>query len=86
MTAWCVDTMVLRELSHPSLTWHPGNLNDSSCNSSSTDAEILVAITGHGSTRPEGGANSNAEKEAADIVRDHQHMKLSAQLTLGKYR
>ncbi|GBM00748.1 hypothetical protein AVEN_74492-1 [Araneus ventricosus] len=39
----------------PSLPNHPGNLSDSRCNSSSTEAGVLVAITGHGLTPPEGG-------------------------------
>ncbi|GBN04465.1 hypothetical protein AVEN_59089-1 [Araneus ventricosus] len=33
----------------------PGLLNDSLCDSSSTEARVLVAITGHGLTPPEGG-------------------------------
>ncbi|GBL85705.1 hypothetical protein AVEN_193157-1 [Araneus ventricosus] len=32
------------------LPWHLGNLNDSLCNSSSAEAQVLVAITGHGLT------------------------------------
>ncbi|GBO30331.1 hypothetical protein AVEN_83298-1 [Araneus ventricosus] len=34
----------------------PGSLNDCRRDSSSTEAGILVAITGHGPTPPEGGA------------------------------
>ncbi|GBM57586.1 hypothetical protein AVEN_85450-1 [Araneus ventricosus] len=34
---------------------HQRTLNDSRCNRSSTEAGILMAITGHGSTPPEGG-------------------------------
>ncbi|GBN18165.1 hypothetical protein AVEN_161684-1 [Araneus ventricosus] len=41
----------IRNLSHHALSWHPGNLNDSFFNNSSTDAGVLVAITGHGPTR-----------------------------------
>ncbi|GBO30894.1 hypothetical protein AVEN_259627-1 [Araneus ventricosus] len=37
------------------LPWHSGTLNDSHCNSSTTESGVLVAITGHGPTRPEGG-------------------------------
>ncbi|GBL60645.1 hypothetical protein AVEN_176301-1, partial [Araneus ventricosus] len=40
---------------YPALSWHPGPLNGSPCNSSSAEAEVLVAITGHGPTPPEGG-------------------------------
>ncbi|GBM98709.1 hypothetical protein AVEN_117117-1 [Araneus ventricosus] len=43
------------ELDHPALPKHPGSLNDSRCNSSSTEAGVLMAITRHGSTPPEGG-------------------------------
>ncbi|GBM28621.1 hypothetical protein AVEN_72192-1 [Araneus ventricosus] len=32
-------------MNHPALPWHPDNLNDSRCNSSSTEARALVAIT-----------------------------------------
>ncbi|GBM91582.1 hypothetical protein AVEN_209410-1 [Araneus ventricosus] len=42
-------------MNHPALPRHPGNLNDSRCNSSSTEAGVLVAITGHGPTPLEGG-------------------------------
>ncbi|GBL95946.1 hypothetical protein AVEN_227167-1, partial [Araneus ventricosus] len=34
----------------------PGSLNDSRCDSLSTEAEVLVAITCHGPTPPEGGS------------------------------
>ncbi|GBN29516.1 hypothetical protein AVEN_43609-1 [Araneus ventricosus] len=34
---------------------YPGTLNDSRCNSSSTEAEVLVAFTGHNQTPPESG-------------------------------
>ncbi|GBN76370.1 hypothetical protein AVEN_254201-1, partial [Araneus ventricosus] len=34
---------------------YPGNLNNCRCNSSSTEALVLMAITGHGPTPPEGG-------------------------------
>ncbi|GBM26739.1 hypothetical protein AVEN_175893-1 [Araneus ventricosus] len=34
---------------------HSGSLNDSSCNSSSTENEVLIVITGHVLTSPEGG-------------------------------
>ncbi|GBN51689.1 hypothetical protein AVEN_242126-1 [Araneus ventricosus] len=36
------------------LPWHSGTLNDSHCNSSTTESGVLDAITGHGSTSPEG--------------------------------
>ncbi|GBN23034.1 hypothetical protein AVEN_5425-1 [Araneus ventricosus] len=39
----------------PVLPWYPWTLNDSHCNSSNTDAEVLVSITGHGSIPPVGG-------------------------------
>ncbi|GBL91090.1 hypothetical protein AVEN_110595-1, partial [Araneus ventricosus] len=38
----------------PVLPWHSWTLNDSSCNSSSTEAEVLEAIIGHSPTSPEG--------------------------------
>ncbi|GBM07805.1 hypothetical protein AVEN_33092-1 [Araneus ventricosus] len=40
----------------PVLPKHPGTLNDSLCNSSRTEAGVLMAITRHGSTRLEGGS------------------------------
>ncbi|GBM17461.1 hypothetical protein AVEN_193757-1 [Araneus ventricosus] len=39
----------------PVLLWHPGILNDSRCNRSSTEAGVPVAITGHAPTPPVGG-------------------------------
>ncbi|GBM21790.1 hypothetical protein AVEN_29232-1 [Araneus ventricosus] len=45
--------MAIRKTSHPALPWQPENLNDSRCNSSSTEAEVQVAITGHDPTPPE---------------------------------
>ncbi|GBL85366.1 hypothetical protein AVEN_34567-1 [Araneus ventricosus] len=47
--------LVIRKLSHPYLPWNPGNPNDSRCNSSNSGAGVLVAVTGHGPTPPEGG-------------------------------
>ncbi|GBL91482.1 hypothetical protein AVEN_136957-1 [Araneus ventricosus] len=38
----------------PALPWHPGPLNGSHCNISSTEAGVLAAITGHFQT-PSGG-------------------------------
>ncbi|GBN70069.1 hypothetical protein AVEN_233062-1 [Araneus ventricosus] len=43
----------------PILLNHPGLLNDSRCNSSSTEAGVLMAISGHGPTPPEGGSYCN---------------------------
>ncbi|GBM45686.1 hypothetical protein AVEN_237923-1 [Araneus ventricosus] len=37
----------------PALPLHPGFLNDSRCNSSSIEAGVLVAFTGHDPTPPE---------------------------------
>ncbi|GBL58605.1 hypothetical protein AVEN_66077-1 [Araneus ventricosus] len=42
-------------MSHPALTWHPGNLNGSRCNSSSTEVGVLAAITGRSPIPPAGG-------------------------------
>ncbi|GBL83635.1 hypothetical protein AVEN_196454-1 [Araneus ventricosus] len=39
----------------PLLPWHSGTLNDSRCNSSSTETGVIAAITGHRPTPPEGG-------------------------------
>ncbi|GBM24683.1 hypothetical protein AVEN_46184-1 [Araneus ventricosus] len=39
----------------PILHRHPGTLNDSRCNSSSIEAGVLTAITGHGQNPPDGG-------------------------------
>ncbi|GBO12390.1 hypothetical protein AVEN_270183-1, partial [Araneus ventricosus] len=39
---------------NPSLSWHPRFLNDSRCYSSSTEDRILIVITDHGPTPPNG--------------------------------
>ncbi|GBN15239.1 hypothetical protein AVEN_148335-1 [Araneus ventricosus] len=41
--------------SYPVLPKYPGTLNDSLCNSSSTEAGVRVAIIGHGPILPVGG-------------------------------
>ncbi|GBL87703.1 hypothetical protein AVEN_81327-1 [Araneus ventricosus] len=41
----------------PVLPWYSGSLNDSRCNSSSTEVGVLAAIIGHGSILLEGGTH-----------------------------
>ncbi|GBN64194.1 hypothetical protein AVEN_134126-1, partial [Araneus ventricosus] len=49
----CSYSLVLRATRNqiPAIPKHPGHLNDSCCNSSSTEAGVLI---GHGPTPPEG--------------------------------
>ncbi|GBN90753.1 hypothetical protein AVEN_121820-1 [Araneus ventricosus] len=42
-------------MDHPALPKHQGNLNDSLCNNSNTEAGVLMTITGDGPTPLEGG-------------------------------
>ncbi|GBM02177.1 hypothetical protein AVEN_190598-1 [Araneus ventricosus] len=42
-------------MNHPALPLHPGNLNDSHCDSSITEVGVLVTIPSHGPTPHEGG-------------------------------
>ncbi|GBN26109.1 hypothetical protein AVEN_169634-1 [Araneus ventricosus] len=44
-------------------------LNESRCNNSSTEARVLVALTGHGPTPPEGGTYYNWRRELNTPVR-----------------
>ncbi|GBL75957.1 hypothetical protein AVEN_234282-1 [Araneus ventricosus] len=46
----------------------PAHLNDSHCNSSSSEAGILVALTGHGSTPPVGGTHYYRQWETEAFI------------------
>ncbi|GBN48144.1 hypothetical protein AVEN_119640-1 [Araneus ventricosus] len=43
----------------PEVPWYPEFLNDRRYKSSSTEAGVLVAIIGHGTTPPDGGTHYN---------------------------
>ncbi|GBO35064.1 hypothetical protein AVEN_108133-1 [Araneus ventricosus] len=49
------EAIAHRKLDHPVLPKYPGNLNDSLCSSSSTEAGVLIAIIGYSLTSPVGG-------------------------------
>ncbi|GBM93107.1 hypothetical protein AVEN_32034-1 [Araneus ventricosus] len=47
---------------------HPGHLNDSHCNCSSTGAGVLVSITGHGPTHPVGGTYYQLRRDPSPTI------------------
>ncbi|GBM93354.1 hypothetical protein AVEN_159723-1 [Araneus ventricosus] len=62
---------------------HPGNLNGSRCNSSSTEARVLVAITDHGPTPPEIGTYSHLSGNRAPPLIYPQGKREPAYLSVG---
>ncbi|GBM96632.1 hypothetical protein AVEN_15665-1 [Araneus ventricosus] len=65
------------------LPCHPGLLNDSRCNSSSIEAGVLVAITGHGPNPPVGGTYYHWWRDPSPAITIPQGKREPAYLSGG---